>query len=42
VSPTADSIIIEAVFDGLVVHPGPAKIQYPSGEVYDGRINMQG
>ena len=42
ISPAPNSIILEALFDNGIVQPGPAKIQYPSGELYDGRVNMQG
>jgi hypothetical protein len=36
------SVIIEGQFDNGVIVAGPAKIQYPNGDIYEGRVNMQG
>lgn len=30
------------MFDNGILQAGSAKIQFPNGEIYDGRINMQG
>lgn len=37
-----DAILIEGTFDNGICMPGQAKIQYPSGELFEGRMNMQG
>ena len=42
VSAEADSLIIEGNFEDGVCQAGQAKIQYPSGEIYEGRVNGQG
>jgi hypothetical protein len=39
-APGDASIILESTFDNGLVAAGPAKIQYPNGELYEGRINM--
>jgi hypothetical protein len=37
-----ESLLIEGTFDGHALIAGPSKIQYPNGEVFEGRVNAQG
>ena len=37
-----NALIIEGNFDNGICQPGQAKIQYPNGEIFEGRMNMQG
>ena len=36
------SAIIDGLFDNGIIVPGPSKVQYPNGDIYEGRVNMQG
>ena len=37
----AGPAIIDGQFDSRIIVTGPAKIQYPNGDIYESRVNMQ-